>query len=180
MDCSLPGSSVHGISQARILEWVAISSSRRSFRPRDQTPISCIGRRTLYHWTTREVKHKQGNSWIGEKESQPTDYVDCFNSVSGGFVSLLDFMCTWIPHTNLINTCLKRIRCSNIVVLCVFRFEVTKGNSDTDLDAHMLSQLIREAWSQLLFLWWEMKYQAWGTGEKADRRMQTKESATLE
>ena len=40
MDCSLPGSSVHGISQAKILEWVAISSSRGSFQPRDRTHIS--------------------------------------------------------------------------------------------------------------------------------------------
>ena len=48
MDCSLPGSSVHGISQARILEWVAISSSRGSTRPKDQTRISCIGRQILY------------------------------------------------------------------------------------------------------------------------------------
>ena len=39
-----PGSSVHGISQARILEWVTISFSRGSSRPRDQTCISCIGR----------------------------------------------------------------------------------------------------------------------------------------
>ena len=42
MDCSLPGSSLQGISQARILEWVAISSSRGSSRPRDQTQVSCI------------------------------------------------------------------------------------------------------------------------------------------
>ena len=51
MDCSLPGS-VHGISQARILEWVAISSSRGSSRPRDQTCVSwvsCIGRWVRYH-----------------------------------------------------------------------------------------------------------------------------------
>ena len=41
-DCSLPGSSVHGISQASILKWVAISSSRGSFWPRDGTHISCI------------------------------------------------------------------------------------------------------------------------------------------
>ena len=40
MDCSLPGSSVHGISQAGILEWVAISSSRGFSQPRDQTRIS--------------------------------------------------------------------------------------------------------------------------------------------
>ena len=43
-DCSLPGSSVRGISQARILEWVAISSSGGSRRPRDQMCVSCIGR----------------------------------------------------------------------------------------------------------------------------------------
>ena len=42
MDCSLPGSSVHGILQARILEWVAISSSRGSSPPRDRTCVSYI------------------------------------------------------------------------------------------------------------------------------------------
>ena len=41
MDCSLPGSSVHGILQARILQWVAMPSSRGSSWPRDQTHISC-------------------------------------------------------------------------------------------------------------------------------------------
>ena len=50
-DCSPPGSSVYGISKARILEWVAISSSRGSSRPRDQTRISCIGRQILYCWS---------------------------------------------------------------------------------------------------------------------------------
>ena len=42
LDCSLPVSSVHGIFQARILEWVAISSSRGSSLPRDQIHISCV------------------------------------------------------------------------------------------------------------------------------------------
>ena len=53
MDCSLPGPSVCGIRQARILEWVAISSSRGSSQPRGQTHtscVSCIGRWVLYHW----------------------------------------------------------------------------------------------------------------------------------
>ena len=46
MDCSLPGSSLHGILQARVLEWVAISFSRGSSWPRDRTRVSCIpGRR---------------------------------------------------------------------------------------------------------------------------------------
>ena len=55
MDCSLPGSSVHGIFQARILEWVAISFSRGSSWPRDQTCISCTGRRILNHRATWEA-----------------------------------------------------------------------------------------------------------------------------
>ena len=58
MDCSLPGSSVHGIFQARILEWVAISHSRGSSPTRDQTCISCvscIGKQILYHCATWEA-----------------------------------------------------------------------------------------------------------------------------
>ena len=42
VDCSLPGSSVHGISQARILEWVAVSFLRAAFRPRDRTRVSYV------------------------------------------------------------------------------------------------------------------------------------------
>ena len=52
MDCSLPGSNVHGILQARVLEWVAMPSSRGSFLPRDRTCmsyVSCIGRQVLHH-----------------------------------------------------------------------------------------------------------------------------------
>ena len=45
MDCSPPSSSVHGILQARILEWVAISFSRGSSRPRDRTQVSFIAGR---------------------------------------------------------------------------------------------------------------------------------------
>ena len=57
MDCSLSGSSVHRILQARIREWVAISFSRGSSWPRDQTLIPCIGRWILYHWATRQAYH---------------------------------------------------------------------------------------------------------------------------
>ena len=45
MDCSLSGSSVHGIFQARVLEWIAISFSRGSSRPRNRTRVSCIAGR---------------------------------------------------------------------------------------------------------------------------------------
>ena len=50
--CSPPGSSVHGISQARVLEWVAIPFSRRSSPPRDQTQVSCIAGRFFTIWAT--------------------------------------------------------------------------------------------------------------------------------
>ena len=56
MDCSLPHSSVHGISQARILEWVAISSTHQGiFLTQGSNCVSCIGRRILYHWATWEA-----------------------------------------------------------------------------------------------------------------------------
>ena len=51
MDCSPPGSSVHGILQTRVLWWVAVPSSRGSSQPRDRTYVSCVsctGRRILY------------------------------------------------------------------------------------------------------------------------------------
>ena len=52
LDYSPPDSSVHGISQTRILEWVPISSFRESSWPRDRTHVSCIGRWVLYRWAT--------------------------------------------------------------------------------------------------------------------------------
>ena len=55
VDYSLPGSSVHGVSQARILEWVAVSSSEGSSQPGDQIHISCIGRQVLFHRATCEA-----------------------------------------------------------------------------------------------------------------------------
>ena len=72
MDCSSWGSSVHGILQARIPEWVAMPFSRGSSQPRDRTQVSCIGRRILYPWATWEAlnvaqanaKCKKGGSQI--------------------------------------------------------------------------------------------------------------------
>ena len=53
---SPPGSSDHGVLQARTLEWVAISFSRGSSQPRDQTLVYCIGRWILWHWATRKAQ----------------------------------------------------------------------------------------------------------------------------
>ena len=86
-DCSLPGSSFHGIFQARILEWVAIPFSRGSSRPRDQTQGSCIAGRFFTFRATREalcfliLRYKESNSEIAaqgrkeEIEAEPIDTV---------------------------------------------------------------------------------------------------------
>ena len=64
MDCSLPGSSIHGIFQARVLEWVAISFSRGSSQPRDQTQVSHIIGKRLTIWATREVFVSDLSCWV--------------------------------------------------------------------------------------------------------------------
>ena len=65
MDCSPPSSSVHGIFQAKILEWVTISFSRGSSQPRDQpcvSYISCIEKQSLYHSATPGGAYKNGTT----------------------------------------------------------------------------------------------------------------------
>ena len=57
MDCSLPGSSVHGIFLARVLEWVAIPFSRKSSQLRDQTQVSWTASRFFTIWATREAPY---------------------------------------------------------------------------------------------------------------------------
>ena len=57
MDCSPPGSSLHGILQARILEWVAIPFSRGSSRCRNWTWVSCIAGRFFTDWAMREASY---------------------------------------------------------------------------------------------------------------------------
>ena len=64
MDCSLTSSSVHGIFQARILEWVAIYFSKRSSQTRDWTRVSCIVDRWFTIWATREVLLYTKRWWL--------------------------------------------------------------------------------------------------------------------
>ena len=65
--CSPPGSSVHGILQARILEWVAISFSRGSSWPRDWTQVSCTAGSFFTDWATKEAPRW----WTGPAEHKP-------------------------------------------------------------------------------------------------------------
>ena len=64
MDCSLPASSVHGIFQARILDWVATFFSWGSSLPRDRIPVFCIADGFFTFWATREAPVP---SWLNIK-----------------------------------------------------------------------------------------------------------------
>ena len=76
-DCSPPGSSIHGIFQARILEWVAISFSRGSSQPWDQTWVSCMGGGFFTVWAMRTAKFRSTTPTVtaedlGEYKNQPS------------------------------------------------------------------------------------------------------------
>ena len=62
VDCSPPGSSVHGMLQAKILEWVTMPSSRGSSQSRDQTQVSHTAGRRFTIWATREALYPKENS----------------------------------------------------------------------------------------------------------------------
>ena len=91
MDCSLPGSPVHGILQARILEWVAISFSRGSFQPRDQTQVSCIAGRFFIIWATREAHILRNSNYVvfwKREKYENNKRVVVANAVKGGKVEM--------------------------------------------------------------------------------------------
>ena len=64
MDCSPPGSSVHGILQARILEWVAMPSSRGSSLARDRTHVSCVSCFTGGFFTSESLGKPRIKTWM--------------------------------------------------------------------------------------------------------------------
>ena len=85
MDCSPPGSSVHGIPQTRIQDWVAISFSMGSSQARDQTCISCLGRQILYYWAPWEA-HLLCLPWAKMKWSHVTSNMkEAYRSGKQGF-----------------------------------------------------------------------------------------------
>ena len=70
MDCGPPDFSVHGILQTRILEWVAMHSSRASSQSRDQTQVSCIAGRFFTTWATREAHSSLSNHINRQRKAQ--------------------------------------------------------------------------------------------------------------
>ena len=86
IDSSQPGSSVHEISQARILEWDAISFFRGSFQHGDWTHVSCIGRQVLYHWATREALPLVT---LGRKRYSLASYLNIADSLRNSIWSII-------------------------------------------------------------------------------------------
>ena len=79
MDCSPPGFSVHGISQARKLDWVGISFSRGSSQPRNRNWVTCIAGRFFTSWATREAlsSEKEAAKDATESPLTPTVMEQC-------------------------------------------------------------------------------------------------------
>ena len=120
MDCSPPGSSVHGISQARILELAAISYSRGSSQPRGRTCNSCISyisRQILYHSTMPWENHNSkipmhpNVQFSSDAQLQPTlcDPMDCSTPGFPGHHQLLELLKLM---------CIELVMPSNHVILC--------------------------------------------------------------
>ena len=121
MDCSLPSSSVHGIFQARILEWVAISFSRRSSWPRNWTQVSCVVGRHFMAWATREVSHrtnthKKTPSCLANRRHNSTRKARVVKLLNKQFIPLLLFKVPKIVHMlQRLLAVLRICSCSSVV-----------------------------------------------------------------
>ena len=128
MDCSLPASSIHGIFQAGILKWVAVSFSRGSSWPRDRTQVSHIAGRHFTFWATREA----ASGSIGSAWGQASNFCSVilltldwflFTNVSFFFFSFLIYenvrvywTCLWLER--IIKGCTNYISCQINITLC--------------------------------------------------------------
>ena len=107
-DCSPPGSSVYGILQARILEWVAIPFSRGSSRPRNWIWVSCIAGRFFTMWATREVVKQEKPNCLeeGEPDNMLESLADCITIHSSVWLSfsfpVSSFIFLLISHWHLL------------------------------------------------------------------------------
>ena len=115
LDCSLPGSSAHGIFQARVLEWVAISFSGGSSRPRDWTRVS--------HTIGRALPSEPGKPYICKYMVFGRKYVDCTDAI--------------YIHTHT-HTHTHTHRCNIVLVFCWYlkNYHPLCGLSSTHFPSH--------------------------------------------
>ena len=105
MDYSPPGSSIHGILQARILEWVAITLSRRSSWPWDWTQISCIAGGFFTIWATREAPICDNKHYMELSKTQRQNYLRAIDSLCLTYLISEGFMWTsWHFSCNISKT----------------------------------------------------------------------------
>ena len=125
MDCSPPGFSVHGILQARILEWVAVPSSRETSQPRDRTHISC-GSCTAGGFFTTEPLGKPDSFWHWTKMAVPYFH----QSLD---MAHLEDIWTWVKHSQQLRQALKGPKadgCLRIALPPVETVSPFEGTSD--------------------------------------------------
>ena len=119
MDCSLPSSSLHGILQARVLEWGVISFSRGSSLPRDWTQVSSISGRHFNLWATREV---YGHSNLHQTSSQGHQMNREKNKVLSG----------WSEEVQQANPCLLEMWPGRPQPVCRGGFSHLRGHTRLD------------------------------------------------
>ena len=128
MDCSLPDSSVHGILQARILEWVAISFCRRSSQPRDQTHVPCICRWIFFFFFTAAP--------LGKTLSQKWPYFlkICLNQVRPTHCYLLIYIYIYIYTLSLLSSLFSsQFTCWGNWIICPLKFAILHFAGGTEV-----------------------------------------------
>ena len=160
-DCSSPGSSVHGILWARILEWVSVSSSRGSSQPRDQTQVSLIAGGFSTVWTTRErpflsIKFS-ANMWVdsvaGTKRMEGWGNVAA-QSNSSCFYLILNLLFDYDHAQSLISNLGRSLRVRIILIYslsCVWLFCDPMDYSPPGSSVHGISQAKRLKWVAISF-----------------------------
>ena len=141
MDHSPLAPSVHGISQARILEWVAISSSRGSSPLKDWTCISCIpyiGRWILYHWATWEAISTGTYPQISAKQISITE---CF---PGNFM--------WKTHSEIKD--LSLLKSHNSCFLHLFPVQCWGGEEEVVTKVYSMKRKLKRRKERKKFLPW--------------------------
>ena len=129
MDCSPPGSSVHGIFWARILEWVATSFSRGSSQPRDWTRIPCIGKQILHYCAVGEDPN---HHWVIPKASETKGTIcgSLHNTLGKSKVSEWGLLMVQLRNLQQIFTLRREIHSNQELFWAKWAWEKTRDASD--------------------------------------------------
>ena len=171
MDCSPPDFSIHGIFQARVLEWVAISFSRGSSWPRDWTQVSRIAGRCFTIWATRESQAKHKSDTNSKSHTHTFKMESHFKKLTRGYkdvtlntlwYSTLKIQMQW---GNLNRVCV----CAQSLQLCLILWDPIDCSSP-DSSVHGIFQARVLEWGAIAFsgfklwCWWILLRVPWTAG----------------